>query len=80
METRDYIGTSYQPIGCGYAYCALRNGLVVRNPQGREAYFQPGDDEAAIRDTLSALDEMSLKPDDFGRSILTDMALGVYFD
>jgi hypothetical protein len=79
MTTQDCIGTSYMPIGGGYAYCALRNGLVVRNPLGAEIYFQPGDDEAAIRDTIAALDEVSLDPDDGGRSILTDMALSVYF-
>jgi hypothetical protein len=77
--TQDFIGTSYMPIGGGYAYCALRHGLVIRNPQGVEVYFQPGDDEASIRDTIGALDEVSLDPDDGGRSILTDMALSVYF-
>ena len=80
MTTQDCIGTSYQPLGGGYAYCALRNGLVVRNPQGREVYFQPGDDEAAIRDTLTALDEVSLNPDDNKRAMITDMALSAYFD
>lgn len=79
MTTQDCIGTSYMPLGGGYAYCALRNGLVVRNPQGVEVYFQPGDDEAAIRDTLAALDEVSLNPDDSKRAMITDMALGDYF-
>lgn len=80
MTTQDCIGTSYMPIGGGYAYSALRNGLVIRNPQGREVYIQPGDDEALMRETIDALDEMSLDPNDGGRSILADMALSVYFD
>lgn len=80
MATQDCIGTSYMPIGGGYTYSALRNGLVIRNPQGREVYIQPGDDEAAIRRNIDALDEMSLDPNDGGRSLLADMALSVYFD
>lgn len=79
MNTQNCIGASYMPIGGGYAYCALRVGLVIRNPLDQEVYIQPGDDEALIRETIDALDEVSLDPDDGGRSILTDMALGVYF-
>ena len=36
MTKQECIGTSYQPIGGGYAYSALRVGLVVRNPAGRK--------------------------------------------
>lgn len=79
MTTEECIGTSWMPIGGGYAYCALRVGLVVRNPEGWEIYIQPGDDEAAMRDNIEALDEVSLDPDDGGRAILSDMLLGVYF-
>lgn len=79
MDKRDCIGTSYMPIGGGYAYCALRVGLVIRNPEGREIYIQPGDDEAAMRANIEALDEVSLDPDEGGRAILTDMLLGEYF-
>lgn len=67
--------TTYINIAGGYSYAALRVGLVVRNPQGRETYFQPGDDEAAIRETIDALDEI---PDD-KRAIIADISLGEYF-
>ena len=79
MTTQDCIGTSYQPLGGGYAYSALRHGLVLRAPNGREVYFQPGDDEAAIRETFDALDEWSLDPNDEKRGAIADMALGDYF-
>ena len=79
MTTEECIGTSWMPIGGGYAYCALRVGLVIRDPKGREIYVQPGDDEAAMRANIEALDEVSLDPDDGGRAILSDMLLGVYF-
>ena len=42
MTKQECIGTSYQPIGGGYAYSALRVGLVVRNPAGQEIYCQAG--------------------------------------
>lgn len=79
MTTQDCTGTSYQPLGGGYAYCALRHGLVIRNPQGREVYVQPGDDEAAMRDNLDALDEWGLDPDCPKRAVIADMLLGEYF-
>lgn len=79
MTAEECIGTSWMPIGGGYAYCALRVGLVVRNPEGRDIYIQPGDDEAAMRANIEALDEVTLDPEDGGRAILSDMLLGVYF-
>ena len=69
----------YMPLGGGYAYAALRNGLVVRNPEGREVYFQPGDDEAAIRENLAALDDWSVDVGDAKRGVIADMVLGEYF-
>lgn len=79
MTTQDCIGTSYMPLGGGYAYSALRHGLVIRNPQGREVYCQPGDDEAAMRENLEALDEWGLDPDCPKRGAIADMLLGEYF-
>ena len=79
MNKQDCIGTSYMPIGGGYAYCALRHGLVVRNPQGREVYCQPGDDENIMRDNIAALDEVSVDCDDAKRGVIADMMLGDYF-
>jgi len=49
------------------------------NPQGREVYFQPGDDEHAIRETLAALDEISLDESDPKRAMVADAVLGEYF-
>ncbi len=71
--------TGYMPLGGGYEYAALRVGLVVRNPQGREIYCQPGDDENAMRENLAALDEISLDADDPKRGTIADMLLGEYF-
>ena len=79
MTKEDCIGTSYMPLGGGYAYAALRHGLTIRNPEGRDIYIQPGDDEATMRANLEALDEISLDVEDGGRAIITDMLLGVYF-
>ena len=79
MTKDECIGTSYQPLGGGYAVCALRCGLTIRNPQGREIYIQMGDDEATMRDNLDALDEISLDCDDEKRGIIADMLLGEYF-
>ena len=71
--------TGYQPIGGGYEYAALRHGLSVRHPNGKEIYVQMGDDETAMRARLKALDEISLDPNDSKRSIIADMILGDYF-
>lgn len=71
--------TAYMPLGGGYSYAALRNGISLCNPQGREVYFQPGDDEHAIRETLAALDEVSLDESDPKRAMVADAVLGEYF-
>lgn len=71
--------TGYEPIGGGYSYASLRVGLVIRNPEGREIYVQPGDDEAAMRADIKALDEWSEDPADPKRGIIADMILAHYF-
>lgn len=71
--------TGYMPIGGGYEYAALRVGLSVRHPNGREIYIQPGDDETIMRDNIAALDEISLDADDAKRGQIADMMLGDYF-
>ena len=71
--------TGYMPLGGGYSYAALRNGLTVRAPDGQEIYVQPGDDESAMRENLTALDELSLDVDDPKRGTIADMLLGEYF-
>lgn len=71
--------TGYMPVGGGYEYAALRCGLTLRSPCGREIYFQPGDAEHAIRETLAALDEISLDASDPKRATIADMALSDYF-
>ena len=68
--------STYQDIAGGYSYAALRVGLIIRNPQGREVYCQPGDDTGTMLRIIEVLDEVAA---DAGKAILTDMALGVYF-
>jgi len=69
----------YIQIGGGYSYAPLRAGLVIRNPQGREVYVQPGDDESAMRENIDALDGWSDDPADDKRAVIADMLLGEYF-
>jgi hypothetical protein len=71
--------TGYMSVGGGYEYAALRNGLSVRHPDGREVYVQPGDDETEMRLVLSALDEISCDADDPKRARIADISLGSYF-
>ncbi len=72
--------TGYMPIGGGYEYAALRHGLSIRHPGGKEIYIQMGDDETTMRENISSLDEVSLDPDDKKRGIIADMVLGDYFN
>jgi hypothetical protein len=69
----------YLEIGGGYSYAPLRIGLVVRAPNGKEIYCQPGDDEEAMRANIEALDEISEDIDDAKRGTIADMMLGEYF-
>jgi hypothetical protein len=71
--------TGYMPIGGGYEYAALRHGLSIRHPSGKEIYVQMGDDEAAMRENLASLDEVSLDANNEKRGIIADMLLGEYF-
>jgi hypothetical protein len=70
---------AYLDIGGGYSFAELRVGMVVRNPAGVEIYVQPGDDAAAMRETIEALDEVSADVADAKRGIIADMVLGEYF-
>lgn len=64
-------------LSTGYAYTPLRVGLTVTQlSTGREVYFQPGDDESAIRETIDALREV----DESRVDMVADIALGEYFD
>ena len=49
--------TAYYDLGAGYQWSPLRVGLVLRAPDGREVYCQPGDDETAMREVIDALGE-----------------------
>ncbi len=61
-----------------YAIIALRAGVIVRRKHDmKEVYFQPGDDEAAIRGTADALDEHD---DERITAHCADVALSAYFD
>jgi len=63
----------YINIGAGYSYAPLRVGLSLMNPDGKEVYFQPGEQEATIRDIIEALDECD------SPSLFVEIALGEYF-
>ena len=69
----------YQDIGGGYKFAELRVGAALMAPNGREVYFQPGDDTAAICDSVAALDEVSEDVTDAKRGTIADMAFGEYF-
>lgn len=60
----------------GFAYVELRVGLSLRSPDGREVYFQPGDDTAAILETIEALEEI---PEE-RRPLIAAMSLADYFE
>lgn len=70
---------TYTDIGGGYSYASLRVGMVVRNPQGKEIYIQPGDDESAMLNNIEALDDVSEDINDPKRGTIVDMILGEYF-
>lgn len=69
----------YEAIGGGYAVAFMRVGLAIRNPQGRDIYVQPGDDESAMRDNIESLDEISTDVNDAKRGQIAEMILGNYF-
>jgi hypothetical protein len=68
--------STYQQIGGGYSFASLRVGLVVRAPNGKEIYIQPGDDENTMRENIAALEEID---GDVKRGTIADMLLGEYF-
>ncbi len=65
----------YLSIGGGYQFAELRVGASLKNPQGREVYFQPGDDTQTIRENVEALQDVA--PDKL--DVIADMVLGGYF-
>lgn len=65
---------AYIEVG-GYSYAVLRAGVAVRNPAGKEVYFQPGDATAAILPELEALQDIP----EHARAAVADMALSDYF-
>jgi hypothetical protein len=73
------MSAPYQEIGGGYSFQLLRVGMIVRAPNEQQIYIQPGDDTAAMLETISALDEISEDVTDAKRGTIADMALGEYF-
>lgn len=68
---------SYITLGGGYSYAAPTcGGVVLRNPNNKEVYFQPGDHEQVIRDTIDALSEC----DEDLVDIVAQIAFSEYFD
>lgn len=61
---------------CGFSYAEHRVGVSLRSPDGRIVYFQPGDDSAAILETIAALEEIPAER----RATIAAMSLGDYFE
>ena len=58
-----------------YRVTALRVGLTIENLiSGASVYIQPGDDEATMRDTVDALQEVPENK----RDTIADMVLSEY--
>lgn len=70
----------YQELGGDYYYCNLRVGLVIRNPDGREVYLQPGDTETKGRDAIAALDEVSPDRSNPKRAMVASIVFGELFE
>lgn len=66
---------SYTDIAGGYSFATLRVGTVLRSPLGQELYFQPGDDEEAIRAIIDSLEEVRVEI----RDGVADVVLSEYF-
>lgn len=73
------MAAGYEEIGGGYSFASLRVGMTVRAPNGEEIYIQPGDDEAAMRENIAALDEISEDVTDAKRGIIAGIMLAEYF-
>lgn len=73
------MANGYQDIGGGYKFAELRVGACLMSPAGKEVYFQPGDDAAAIRETVDALDEISEDVADAKRGAVADISFSEYF-
>jgi hypothetical protein len=73
------MSASFDEIGGGYSFQSLRVGMIVRAPNGKQIYIQPGDDETAMRANIEALDEISEDVTDAKRGKIADMVLGEYF-
>jgi hypothetical protein len=69
-----------RPVGGGYLFCPLRVGATLHAPDGRTVYFQPGDDEAAIRETIDALEELASDNPLRALDRIAHIALSHYFD
>lgn len=48
----------YITIAGGWSYAPTRIGKVLRAPDGRQVYFQPGDDEAEFMAQVEAIQEL----------------------
>lgn len=66
----------YISIAGGWSYAPTRVGKVLRAPNGRQVYFQPGDDEAEFMEQVEAIGELNKH----SREAVADIAFGAYFD
>ena len=51
--------THYEAFAGEYSYAKLHFGTVLRNAMKHEVYFQPGDDEDTLLNSIYALDEIA---------------------
>lgn len=65
----------YIQIAGGYSYAPTKIGKVLRNPAGKEVYFQPGDGETEFLAQIDAIAELPESKID----VIADMVFSEYF-
>lgn len=75
MDTHELERRDLYELG-EYVVVELRVGAVLKHPDGREVFFQPGDEAADILDTVDAL----LSEPPHWQDILAEDLFGPYFD
>lgn len=69
--------TGYQPLGAGYSYAALRNGVSLALPTGKEIYCS-GQAEVELRRILELLDDIAIAYEDNDRAEAAKFMLGEF--
>jgi hypothetical protein len=69
------LPNGYHTIAGQWSYAPLRVGLIVRNPDGEEIYFQPGDDASEAMNQIEAIQDLP----ESRAPIIAAMVFGEYF-